>query len=74
MIKLPKGVAKRICWRWELRSIRVERKWEDCWVGAYWKLQRCGHVGLLDVWICIIPCFPLHLRYHRKRVELEGAA
>jgi hypothetical protein len=36
--------------------VRVEFKPQDLWVGAYWK--RVGHV--LDVWLCLLPCLPLH--------------
>jgi hypothetical protein len=38
-------------------KIRVERKWEDAWIGVFWKRQpdRC------DIWICIVPCFPIHI-------------
>jgi len=35
-------------------------KLEDLWFGVFWKP---GHV-----WICIIPCFPIHIY---KKVDLD---
>lgn len=40
-------------------SIRFERKVQDCWIGVYWKKNT--HIGALHVWVCILPCFPLHM-------------
>ena len=50
-----------------LTDITLEFKLEDLWVGAFWKRQNvqitdhtiCHNT---DIWICIIPCFPLHIR------------
>jgi hypothetical protein len=38
-------------------SCRLEWKLADLWVGAFWK--KSGHC--LDVWVCLLPCIPLHL-------------
>lgn len=36
-----------------------ELKWRDIWVGLYWKqIGNC-----IDVWICFIPCIPLHISW-----------
>ena len=47
---------------------KVEFKLEDFWIGVFWKHSRsfCGVPGFsikrcLDVWICLVPCFPLHI-------------
>jgi hypothetical protein len=40
-----------------LYSIGFERKIEDAWIGAYWRQDRMA----LHIWICILPCFPLHI-------------
>ena len=45
---------------------RFEVKREDLWVGAYWKdTTRVTDDGprtiATDVWICLVPCVPLHL-------------
>ena len=34
-----------------------EWKPQDLWIGAFWK--RIGNT--LDLWICVVPCVPLHL-------------
>ena len=40
-----------------LEFAKFEFKLEDCWVGVFWK--RRGE--WIDVWICFLPCVPLHL-------------
>lgn len=40
---------------------RFEWKFEDFWVGAFWRREG----AVLHVWVCILPCIPLH-------VEVEG--
>lgn len=37
---------------------RLEFKLADFWVGAYY----CSCDDHVDVWICLVPCFPVHLR------------
>lgn len=39
-------------------GIRLEFKIQDLWIGVYWS----GHetLGRFDIWICVIPCFPIH--------------
>lgn len=51
-----------------MRIIRAKFEWkfEDFWMGAFWKH---GHIQTnegpvrywTDIWICFIPCVPLHL-------------
>lgn len=51
-----------------LARCRMEFKVEDMWVGAFWK-----HTDIkiddetkrfaTDIWICLIPCVPLHLTF-----------
>lgn len=52
-----------------------EYKLEDFWIGAFWKVESDPKYRLfdrLDVWICLIPCFPLHLMfYYNFRQQLE---
>lgn len=45
---------------------RIEWKLQDLWVGVFWKTTNClvdsGEKPLFtDVWICILPCVPIHL-------------
>ncbi len=37
--------------------IQLELKIEDCWVGVFWKPRKHWK----DMWICIVPCIPIHL-------------
>lgn len=40
--------------------VRFEWKPQDLWIGAFWK--RIGNC--VDVWICLLPCVPLHVCWH----------
>ena len=45
-------------------SWRFEKKWEDKWIGVYHKIipkKSKFEVDHLHIWLCIIPCFPIHL-------------
>lgn len=47
-------------------SARFEVKIEDAWVGVYWRKTPCltddgPKTIATDIWICVIPCLPLHL-------------
>ena len=53
-----------------LRNMRItlECRPEDCWVGAYWERKQVRYrtgegivTAELHVWICLAPCFPLHV-------------
>lgn len=37
-------------------AISLEWKLQDFWIGAFWKR---GYEQF-DLWICIIPCLPIH--------------
>lgn len=41
------------------QSWKFEWKVQDLWIGAYWK--RTGEFW--DLWICLIPCMPLHISW-----------
>lgn len=38
-------------------KVLVDFNLHDCWVGCHWK--RSGGPRI-DIWICVIPCFPVH--------------
>jgi hypothetical protein len=40
---------------------RLEFKLADCWIGAFWKRDQ----STLHIWICVVPCFPLHVEMMR---------
>jgi hypothetical protein len=44
---------------WLLRPERVSLEWkpQDIWVGTFWR----NGPDRLDVWVCLIPCVPLHV-------------
>lgn len=37
-------------------KIQLEFKLEDLWVGMYWKRSE----DRTDVWVCLLPCLPIH--------------
>lgn len=43
------------------RGSSAALEWEprDVWVGVYWRRSR-GR-GVLDVYVCVLPCLPIHL-------------
>ena len=54
-------------------SIFFERKLADCWIGVYWRYDARAYRALtlsgpmrenriLDVWLCLVPCLPIHFR------------
>jgi hypothetical protein len=54
-------------------KIRLEFKIEDLWVGLFWKSKYQAAGGgkwersEYDLWICLIPCVPIHLRWVSPR-------
>jgi len=47
--------------------IKLEFKIEDLWVGVYWKYHYCktddgDKKFMTDIWICLIPCLPIHIQ------------
>ena len=51
---------------WRARwSVRVEFKAQDCWIGAYWRHSACGTSEAVDVWVCLLPMLPIHVRCER---------
>lgn len=59
-------------------TISFEWKLEDLWVGVFWRKsqEQVGHAFAggsrsalipviahnLDVWVCLLPCLPIHIR------------
>jgi hypothetical protein len=74
-LKDLKIVKKYTGWKWERTYSKFEFKIEDFWVGVFWKTSlKKNESGEYmysdydwwyqrDVWIILIPCFPLHLVY-----------
>jgi hypothetical protein len=40
-------------------GLRLELNLADWWIGAFW---RRDELRRLHIWICIIPCIPLHIQ------------
>ena len=38
----------------------LEAKKEDCWVGVFWRREQGDWGSTLDVWVCLLPCLPIH--------------
>jgi len=47
--------------------VRFEWTLADLWVGVFWRRERYS----LDVWVCLLPCIPLHLQWTWKP-SLDG--
>lgn len=43
-------------------KVRLEIKFEDLWVGAFWR----RFAGKVDLWICLLPCVPIHISWPVK--------
>lgn len=43
-------------------SVRLEFKLQDAWVGVFWKKSPTA----TDIWICLVPCVPIHLTLNRR--------
>ena len=49
----------------EVRGVRIalEFKPADLWVGAYWERRVPGREAWTHVWVCALPCLPIHLAW-----------
>ena len=53
-------------------KITLEFKFEDFWVGGFWKKEKEHGQGetfeRFQIWICLLPCFPIHITTQWKEV------
>lgn len=42
-------------------EIALEFKKEDAWIGAYWTNDRMFGSRYINIWMCVIPFFPLRI-------------
>ena len=49
-------------WYW---GIRLEFKLQDMWLGLFWKKGDRE----VDIWLCLIPCFPIHYWSGRENYD-----
>jgi len=61
--------------------LRLEFKPQDCWVGVYWRRTPWGGMYLdrgwlqgcvTDVWICLVPMLPIHIRWGRGKPDASA--
>ncbi len=60
---LGANVKKLITFHEKKWLLRLEFKLQDMWIGLYWQNKS----KRLDVWLCLLPCFPLH---YANKVDL----
>ena len=58
-------------------KIRLEFEPRDIWIGVYWTdtVHYPANGPLtktFDVYICILPCFPLHIETRSRTYKLDG--
>lgn len=46
-------------------TARIELQPHDLWIGVFWKRYRLAATWRYDLWLCIVPVLPVHLRWHR---------
>lgn len=62
MSKTIKVFIKNYDWQ-----VQLEWKLQDFWIGAFWKnmsvysSKRKKNINRLDVWVCLLPCLPIHI-------------
>jgi hypothetical protein len=65
------NAADRELHRWRLRRCRFEFVPRDFWIGVFWKKGREPYwpaislTDALDIYICILPMVPFHIRFTR---------
>jgi len=49
--------------------VALEFKFQDMWVGVFWKNESVSYLGKTDysIWICLFPMLPIYIR--RVRYE-----
>ena len=51
-------------------AITIEFCLKDIWIGIYWEDEHYEAYGVIDYYVCLIPCLAFHLRYMAPK-ELE---
>ncbi len=49
-------------------EIHLEFKPPDFWIGAFWQKTNKWQK---DIWVCILPCFPIHFVWWRSKPKLS---
>jgi len=60
--------------RW-LASWSIEWKPQDLWIGAFWKRTELKpSLTGYDVWVCLVPCIPIHVWWYRRQADAALAS
>ena len=51
-------------WTFGHNAIALEYKLADMWVGLFWQRKDTDVRRSLHIWLCVVPCLPLHLIIH----------
>lgn len=59
----PVNTPRLTIFTWRRGYVALEWKLADLWVGAFWDRRWRSEIGCFSyhVWICLIPCVPIHL-------------
>lgn len=44
-------------------TVALEFKLQDLWVGAFWHRKRSILGSEQHIWICLLPCLPIHIMW-----------
>ena len=50
-------------------KVTIEFILNDLWVGAYWRRDKV--YGLFHLYICLVPCIPIHITFDRVYHEAK---
>ncbi len=53
---------------WHAWMPHIDVEIRDLWVGVYWDNKIEGDTQMIDLYICIIPVFPIHLHFERSEL------
>jgi hypothetical protein len=57
-------------------TVGLEVKVQDMWIGVFWKVTdytptpNYARVWDIDIWICLVPMLPIHIRIERWRKRI----
>ncbi len=49
----------------------IEFKMADFWIGAYWESTNDTYEVTTNLYVCIVPCFPINIRWSREMTHTE---
>lgn len=55
----------------ETMQVSIEFKLADCWIGIYWESTNDSYEVTTNAYVCIVPCFPINIRWTREMTHTE---